>query len=339
MLKVGIIGATGYAGEELIKILLGHPRVTISYLAAEIEKPQPINRIFGHLSGRMEVVCKPLDIAEAKAKAEFFFLALPHRVSLEVAPQLLQDDMPVVDLSADYRFKDRGVYEEWYGVTHTDPGNLQKAVYGLPEWYRSRIRKSKFVANPGCYPTACLLGLLPLVKKGLIKPDSVIIDAKSGLTGAGRKASVDFFFSEINENAKAYKVDCHQHAPEIDQILSYIGKTSYQVVFVPHLLPLNRGILVTMYVQLKKASSIDVLYKLYRDSYCWEPFLRVFKDHAPQLKDVVGTNFCDIGVVKSKKHGLFILVAAIDNLIKGASGQAVQNMNIMCGFKESEGLL
>jgi len=259
---------------------------------------------------------------------------------MSLVPKFLSYGKKVIDLSADYRFKNTFVYESFYGVKHADKDNLKSAVYGLPELYRHKIRSAKLIANPGCYPTAAILALAPLVACGLIDYDSVVIDAKSGVTGAGRRVTEAFLFSEVYEDFKAYKVNVHQHAPEIDQVLSKLAIKKIKVTFVPHLLPLNRGILETIYVRKaagKPARPVD-LNQLYRKFYKNEPFVRIKNEGAfPRLKDVSGTNFCDIGI---KDFGdKIIVISAIDNLLKGASGQAVQNMNIMYKFPETMGLL
>jgi len=223
MIKVGLVGATGYAGKELIKILLRHPQARLTYLAAKIDKEEPIYKIFPHLKNKLNLKCEIFDIRRAIAEADLFFLALPHTVSMEMVPLLLSYKKKVIDLSADYRLKNTSVYEKWYKVIHKDKANLKKSVYGLPELYREKIKKADFIANPGCYPTAAILGITPALVSGIVDPDSIIIDAKSGVTGAGRKASLDFFYSEINESVKAYRVDNHQHMPEINQELSSLA--------------------------------------------------------------------------------------------------------------------
>lgn len=341
MLTVGVIGATGFAGEELLNILFRHPRVTIANVSAQIDKPRPISEIFPQFKNRISLICKEPDIKEITAQCELVFLALPHTVSMEYVPYLLKHNNRVIDLSADYRLKDTKVYEQFYKTRHKDTHYLKKAVYGLPEIYRAKIKDATLIANPGCYPTAAILALAPLVATQRVDSDSIIIDAKSGVTGAGRKLVEGFLFSEANEDFKAYKVNTHQHAPEIDQELSKLGGKKIQATFVPHLLPLNRGILETIYVKRsrKVAKSADqLLISLYKKFYKKEPFVRIRREgDFPRLKDVVGTNFCDICIYESPRQ--IIVVTAIDNLLKGASGQAVQNMNIMYNFPEQLGLV
>ena len=339
MIKVGIIGATGYTGEELIKILIRHPHVRLTYLAAKIDKEQPIDEIFPHLKNRLSLKCEILDIQKAISKADLFFLALPHTISIKVVPILLNHKKKVIDLSADYRLKNSNVYKKWYEVAHKDKINLKKSVYGLPELYREKIKNADLIANPGCYPTSAILSIAPALVSGIIKCDSIIIDAKSGATGIGRRASMSFFYSEINESIKAYKIDCHQHMPEIDQELSKIADKKVNVSFCPHLVPMNRGILETIYLKLKKKISLPQVLKIYERFYKTEPFVRIVEADSFSTKNVLDTNFCDIGLRISGNRGLLVVVSAIDNLLKGASGQAVQNMNIMCGFPEVGGLL
>jgi N-acetyl-gamma-glutamyl-phosphate reductase len=350
MLNVGIIGASGYAGEELIDILLSHPQARINYLAAKIDMSQPITKIFPRFKERTALICNnEIDLKEVCTKCDLVFLALPHTVSMEFAPKLLAAGKKVIDLSADYRLKDVSVYEKFYGVKHKDKARIKDAIYGLPEIYRNRIKPAKLIANPGCYPTVSLLALAPLLAFNLIEPESIIIDAKSGTTGAGRKAALEFFFSEINEDFRAYKINAHQHMPEINQELSFLACKKIAVTFVPHLLPVNRGILATIYA--KKSNKVTLrlrsgqaktqghkLLDIYKKFYKDEPFVRIKEEKEfPSLKDVRGTNFCDIGIHDDKDK--IIVIACIDNLLKGASGQAVQNMNIMYNFPEYTALL
>ncbi|MBM3255034.1 MAG: N-acetyl-gamma-glutamyl-phosphate reductase [Candidatus Omnitrophica bacterium] len=340
MINVGIIGVTGYAGEELIRILLNHPQVRITNLSAKIDKPLAIEQIFPKFSGRINLVCTLPDIKNIIASCELVFLALPHTVSMGLVPKLLKAGKKVIDLSADYRLKNTALYEKFYKLAHKDKPNIKKAVYGLPELYRVKIKGAKLLANPGCYPTAAILGLAPLVALDLLDLPSIIIDAKSGVSGAGRRADEAMLFAEVNEDFRAYKINVHQHSPEINQELSGLAGKKLAVTFVPHLLPLNKGILETIYV--KKAKNVKLkaknLQEMYKKFYQREPFVRIKKEgEYPRLKDVVGTNFCDIGIADFGES--VIIVSAIDNLLKGASGQAVQNMNIMYNFPEAMGLL
>ncbi len=335
MVKVSVIGATGFTGEKLIELLLNHPKVKISYLSAQLEKEGKISQFFPRFKGRLELPCRNLDLKKAAAAAEVIFLALPHRVSLKIVPYFLKRGKLVIDLSADYRFADPRVYEKFYRTAHKDKKNLKQAVYGLPEFYRDKIKKARLVANPGCYPTVSILSIAPLLKEKLIT--NIIIDAKSGVTGAGRQAHLAYHYAHLNGNLFAYKPFGHQHLPEIKQVLSDISKTKVELRFTPHVIPAERGILATVYANLTRSVTKSRLNKVYAKYYQQEPFVRFFGSDLPQLKDVVETNFCDIGFNLRGKD--IVIVGAIDNLIKGASGQAVQNMNIALGQEEKLGLL
>ncbi len=342
MLKIGIIGARGYTGEELLSILVNHKGVKITYLTARVDTPVPISKICPKFKGKPDLVCRNFNKGEALKSADLFFLALPHTASQSVVPLLLAGGKKVIDLSADYRIKDYKLYEKWYKAKHQDKKNLKISVYGLPELYSAKIKNADFIANPGCYPTAAILSLAPLIKANLLKPRKVIIDAKSGYSGAGRKQANDPFWQELKDNFKAYKVDKHQHSPEIEQELSRITNKQIAIIFVPHLLPIERGILETIYAQVSQNSKFksQKLISLYKKFYKDKPFVRIKNEgEFPQLKDVRNTNFCDIGLKLSEDKKSVVIVSAIDNLVKGACGQAVQNMNLMCGFKETEGLL
>jgi N-acetyl-gamma-glutamyl-phosphate reductase len=337
MLKVGVVGATGYAGEEVIKILINHKGVKITQLSAVIDKEEPISSIFPAFKGRLDLVCHKPDAEKMAKDVDLVFLALPHKISMEIAPAFLKSGKVVVDLSADYRL-DPQAYKTWYGTDHKDKENLPKAVYGLPEIYFDDIKKAKLIANPGCYPTSAILGIAPMVKEKIIDSGSIIIDSKSGVTGAGRKPDLALSFSEVNENLKAYKVNDHQHKPEINKILSQVAQQSIEVVFTPHLIPMNRGILSTIYMKLAKSLDTKSAIDVYKKFYKGKPFVRVYDEgKLPQIRDIVGSNYCDIGLKVT--GNMLIAVACIDNLKKGAAGQAVQNMNIIAGFDETEGLV
>ena len=338
MIKVGIVGISGYSGEATLELLLKHPDVRVTYVSANNTKGKIVD-IWPQLAGKTNHYCEKFDYKKAVALCDLVFLAVPHTVSMTIAPKLLDAGIPVIDLSGDYRLSTAYQYKKWYGTAHKDIANLGEAVYGLPELYREDIKKAKLVSNPGCYPTAALLALAPFVSIHGNSVQSIIIDAKSGVSGAGRKASVALNFCEVNENFKAYKVLNHQHAPEIDLYLSKISHKPVKINFVPHLLPVNRGILETIYVHLDQKVLKSVLHKVYKQFYKTEPFVRIVPlDEQPELKNVVGTNMCDIGLAISADKRLLVITSAIDNLIKGAAGQAVQNMNIMSGFKETAGL-
>ncbi|MBI4707852.1 MAG: N-acetyl-gamma-glutamyl-phosphate reductase [Candidatus Omnitrophica bacterium] len=340
MVNVGIVGATGYTGEELIDILLNHPNARVTSISSRSGTSQKISEIFPKFTNRTDLTCDPINVKEINKSCDIVFLALPHTVSMDLVPNFLKAGKKVIDLSADYRIKNLKTYEKYYQLKHKDAENVPMAVYGLPEIYRLKIRDARLIANPGCYPTVAILSLAPLVAFGLVDLDSLIIDAKSGVTGAGRKLAEGFLFSEVNDDFKAYKVGTHQHAPEIDQELSKLAGKKTKVTFVPHLLPLNRGILATIYVNKSQAAlrKKQSLIELYKKFYKKEPFVRIKEEgNFPRLKDVAGTNFCDIAVHDSGDK--IIVIGAIDNLLKGASGQAVQNMNIICGYPETAGLL
>ena len=342
-INVGIIGATGHTGEVLIELLLNHPNVKISHLynsGKSSTRAQAISDVFPKFKNRLELICKKPDWAEIKKDCDLIFLALPHTISMKFAPKLLSLGKKVIDLSADYRLKNASVYEKYYKAIHQDKDNLKEAIYGLPELNRAKIKTASLLANPGCYPTCAILSLAPLLALNLVDTSSIIIDAKSGVSGAGKKLENEYLFSEIQGDFRAYKVNVHQHAPEINQALSKLSGDKVEVVFVPHLLPIERGILSTIY--LKKIpgvkSRVKSLVELYKKFYKGETFIRIKPDGVfPRIKDVAKTNFCDIGI---KDFGQSIIViGVIDNLLKGASSQAVQNMNIMYKLPEATGLL
>ncbi len=336
-INASIVGATGYTGQELIDILLSHPNVRLTGLYSTTDEPRAISALVPRFFRRTELVCKKLNISEVSARSDAVFLALPHTQAMDLVPLLLKAGKLVIDLSADYRFKDLRAYEKAYNLKHKDKANIAKAVYGLPELYREKIKNAKLVANPGCYPACAILALAPLVVTGNIDLDLVIIDAKSGTSGAGKKAVQESLFSEVDEDFRAYKVNTHQHMPEIEQELSKLSGEKVGITFVPHLLPLKRGILETIYLRTDKKLSTESALDLYRKFYKNEPFIRIKDEGFPSIKDVCNTNFCDIGIKVFAKE--IIIVAAIDNLLKGASGQAVQNLNLMMDYPETSGLL
>ncbi|MDD5477738.1 MAG: N-acetyl-gamma-glutamyl-phosphate reductase [Candidatus Omnitrophica bacterium] len=343
MINVGIIGATGHTGEVLIELLLSHPNVKITRLYNSGKSSQGacvISDIFPKFKKRLDLVCTKPDWAQIKKDCDLIFLALPHTISMKFAPKLLSLGKRVIDLSADYRIKNQALYEKFYKISHLDKANLKQAVYGLPELNRAKIKTAKLLANPGCYPTSAILALAPLLAVNLVDTDSIIIDAKSGVSGAGKKLEKEYLFSEIQGDFRAYKVNVHQHSPEINQSLSKLSGKKIEVVFVPHLLPIERGILSTIYLKKSPGAKLKVnsVVELYKKFYKNEPFIRIKPDGVfPRIKDVVKTNFCDIGVKDFGKT--IIVICAIDNLLKGASAQAVQNMNIMYKLPETAGLL
>ncbi|MFH1791797.1 MAG: N-acetyl-gamma-glutamyl-phosphate reductase [Candidatus Omnitrophota bacterium] len=334
--KVAVVGATGYTGEEITDLLAGHGNVEITSLTAIVDKADKFSNMYPRFRGVVDIICKELDVNEVAALAEVIFLALPHRVSMQYAPKFLDAGRKVIDLSADYRL-DPETYASWYGARQSDAQNLSRAVYGLPEFFRAKIKDACLIANPGCYPTSVILAAAPAVISGMAAGE-IIADSKSGVTGAGRKASIGLLFGEVAENLKAYKINEHQHMPEMADVLKAVSGRDVALNFVPHLIPMRRGILSTVYIPLAKGVGEKDIFAKYREFYGDEPFVRLYEPgRLPEIKDVVNTNFCDIGLCA--KGGLLIVVACIDNLLKGAAGQAVQNMNIMCGFDEKEGLI
>ncbi|MBI4685943.1 MAG: N-acetyl-gamma-glutamyl-phosphate reductase [Nitrospirae bacterium] len=335
MLHVAICGGSGYTGGELIRLLSNHPFVKITAVTSEKSAGKVVSDLFPHLTNYSDLTYEPLDKKDLLPKADLFFMALPHAESQEAVDFFFRHGKKVIDLSADYRLKTPTVYEEWYSTPHRFRSTLKKAVYGLPELYRKKIAKASLVANPGCYPTGAILGLYPALKHKLIATDSIIIDSVSGTTGAGRKADMAFSYCEVNEGFKAYSVGTHRHTPEIEQELSAINNKNIKVDFTPHLAPYDRGILTTAYAKMKSNADTKKVFALYKKAYANEPFIRVLGEgRFPNVKNVRGTNLCDIGLTVNQRTGTLIIVTAIDNLIKGASGQAVHNMNIMMGFKE-----
>ncbi|MBI5056881.1 MAG: N-acetyl-gamma-glutamyl-phosphate reductase [Nitrospirae bacterium] len=339
MLKVAILGGSGYAGSELLRLLLSHPHVEVTAVTSERSAGTKIADSFLHLRNT-DLKFEPLDLKILKEKADLFFLCLPHKTSQEAVAALHKAGKKVVDFSADYRIKNIKVYQDWYNTSHNFPGLLKKAVYGLPEIYRKQIKKASIIANPGCYPTSAILGLAPVIGKDFIDSDSVIVDSKSGTSGAGRSPAQPLMFCEVNESVKAYAVTSHRHTPEIEQELSAVSKKKIKIIFTPHLMPIDRGILSTIYLRLKKKVNLSGVQKIYNEFYKDEPFVRVLNNGVyPTTKAVKGTNFCDLSVFHDKRTQSLIVVSAIDNLLKGASGAAVQNMNIMYGFDETAGLM
>ncbi len=337
VIRAGIVGATGYTGEEILRILSHHPHVEVSALSALVDSPVGFSKLFPRYQGVVDNACEPLDAARMAGCSDVVFLALPHTVSLRYVPQFLARKVRVIDLSADYRLP-AAIYQQWYHQPQPDTENLSHAVYGLPELYAEAIKDASLVANPGCYPTATVLALAPLFAGGYAKTRDIVIDAKSGVTGAGRKMSLGLLYGEVDGNAAAYKIGAHQHSPEIAQELSRVSGADVAILFVPHLIPLRRGILTTSYVPLKKEISQREVDDHYTRFYSGKPFVR-YRDKGvlPAIRDVVHTNYCDIAV--SVQGPLAVVVSAIDNLTKGAAGQAVQNMNLMFGLKETEGFM
>jgi len=338
MHRVAVVGASGYTGVELLRLLAGHPEVEVTCVTSRQQAGQPLSATFPSLAGIYDLKFEALEAAELAGRADVVFLAVPHQAAMGMVPDLLAAGCRVVDLSADYRLRDASVYAEWY-EPHQTPELLAEAVYGLPELYRERIREARLIANPGCYPTSAALALLPLLRHRLIDPATIIIDSKSGTSGAGRAAKVDTLYCEVNEGFKAYGLPRHRHTPEIEQTLSCVAGVPVTISFTPHLVPANRGILSTCYAALAGSSSVDDLLALYRQEYVDEPFVRILpKGVLPNISQVRGSNFCDVGLAVDPRTRRVIAVATIDNLVKGAAGQALQNMNQMLGCAEEAGL-
>ncbi|MCL5807100.1 MAG: N-acetyl-gamma-glutamyl-phosphate reductase [Deltaproteobacteria bacterium] len=338
MIKVGIYGGSGYTGQELMRLLINHPDAQVVAATSRRFAGVPVDEVYPVFSGMTDLVYTDASPEAIADLADIVFLALPHGIAMEFAPVFLQAGRKVIDLSADFRIHAAATYEAWYG-RHKTPGTLGEAVYGLPELHRDSIRSARLVANPGCYPTSIILGLAPVLKSHWIDTDSVIADSKSGVSGAGRDPQIASLFCEVAEGFKAYKVGGHRHTPEIEQELSALAEREMKISFTPHLLPVKRGILSTIYAKLSKEVTAEEATALYRAFYREESFVRICRSgQFPNLSSVVGSNYCDIGVTIDKRTGRIIIVSAIDNLIKGASGQAIQNMNLLCGLKEETGL-
>jgi N-acetyl-gamma-glutamyl-phosphate reductase len=338
MVKIGIAGASGYTGLELIRILTNHPETEIVFLTSETFQGENISKVFPSISGFVQTKLSSIK-SIFNETCDIVFLALPHTTSMEMVPKFLKGNAKVIDLSADFRLKNPAIYEEWYSTPHQQPDLLKEAVYGLPEIHREKIKSARLIANPGCYPTSTTLALAPLVTENWIDHSSIVVDSKSGISGAGRKASLGTQFSEINGGVSAYNVGVHRHTPEIEQELSALAKTNIKISFSPHLIPITRGMLSTVYINLKQDISAIELIQHFIKFYAEEPFIRILPlgKHA-NSHFTVSSNFCDISVHLDKRNQRAIITSAIDNLIKGASGQAVQNMNLMLGIPETTGL-
>ena len=338
MIKVAVLGATGYAGIELVRLLTNHPDVSIEILGSQTFKGQKISDVYPNLKGILDKECSEIDMDEV-AKCDVAFTALPHGASKTVIPALLETGVKVIDLSGDYRYDDVKVYEEWYGEPHSSPELLKESVYGLCELHREKIKKARLIGNPGCYTTCSILGAAPLLAKGWASKDNIIIDAKSGVTGAGRGLSLGCHFCECTETTKAYKVATHRHTSEIEQELSNISGENIVLSFTPHLIPQKRGILATIYMNLTDVHTAEEIQALYEEYYKDEHFVRVKPlGELPETKHVAGSNFVDIGVCVDKRLNRAIIVSALDNIVKGAAGQAIQNMNLMFGLDEKTAL-
>lgn len=334
-IKISIIGATGYTGAELVRLLSGHPQAELVALTTQSYVDMPFWEVYPHLYKYNQLIAEKMDLPRLLEQSDVLFVALPHGHAMPVAREAASSGKVVIDLGADFRLNDYRVYEEWYKVDHQARELLEDAVYGLPEVNREAVGKASLVANPGCYPTSAILALAPLLKNKLVNLKSIIIDSKSGVSGAGRGLSLGSHFSEINQNFKAYNVAIHRHTPEIEQELGKIAGEAVTVSFTPHLLPVTRGILSTVYAELASTLQQEDIQEIYQDYYQDEYFVRVLpKGILPQIKWVAGTNHCDIGITVDNRTGRVVVISAIDNLVKGAAGQAVQNMNIICGLPE-----
>ena len=337
MIRVGVLGATGYAGAELVRLLCAHKNVEITSLASKTYAGQKMSDVMPSLRGICDIVLEEADAERASEKCDVVFTALPHGVSHKVIKELYEKGLKVIDLSGDFRYNDLNVYKEWYGVEHACPELLEKSVYGLCELHRDEIKKSSLIGNPGCYTTCSILGLAPLLKEGIVETKNIIIDAKSGVSGAGRSLSLQTHFAECTETMKAYKIATHRHTSEIEQELSILANEEIILSFTPHLVPMKRGILVTEYANLKKPYTKEELLDIYKNFYKGEKFVRIL-DTLPEIKNVTGSNYVDISLTVDKRLNRVIVVAVIDNLIKGAAGQAIQNMNQLFDLPEYEGL-
>lgn len=339
MLRVAIIGASGYTGGELARLLCTHPKAEITAATSRQYDGVAFSELFPHLRTHHQLIVRNHSLDEVIDLADFIFCAVPHKTAMNIVPRLISAGKKVVDLSADFRIRDIAVYEQWY-QQHVAPELVPEAVYGLPELYREDIRQASLVANPGCYPTSIILALAPLLKAEYINSSSIIADSKSGTSGAGRGLALGTLFCEVNDGFRPYKVGgTHRHIPEIEQELSHLAGQPLTISFTPHLLPISRGIISTIYADLSRSADEKALHRIYGDYYGSERFVRILdQGQQPATQYVRGSNYCDIDLRIDTRTGRIILSSAIDNIVKGASGQAIQNMNLMCGFDEAAGL-
>ncbi len=338
-MKVGVIGASGYTGAEILRLLANHPETDVAYVTANTYRGTRVAMLYPHLAPYGDLQFDEFDGDEALERAEIFFVALPHGKAMDVVPGLHGSGAKVIDLSADYRLDSADEYREWYGVEHTSPELLQTAVYGLPEFFRRELKEATLVAVPGCYPTAVILALAPLLAEEVVSPEGLIADAKSGVSGAGRTLSLGTHFAQCNESVGPYNIGGHRHTPEMRIYLSRLGSSAVSLVFAPHLIPMNRGILATCYGRMRRSVSTAELNELYRDFYRESPFVVVLPEgELAQSKNVQGSNYCHVSPLTDDATGMAIAVSAIDNLVKGASGAAIQCMNIMTGCPEDMGI-
>ncbi|MBS3976401.1 MAG: N-acetyl-gamma-glutamyl-phosphate reductase [Syntrophomonadaceae bacterium] len=339
MYKVGIIGATGYTGFELTRILSRHPDIKLEALTSQSYEGKSAADVYPSLTGYVDAACEAPEIAGVVFRCDVVFVALPHGHAVPVALEVYRQGKKMVDLGADFRFSQAAIYQQWYGLEHQAPELLRQTVYGLPEINRQKIREAHMVANPGCYPTSAILALAPALAAGMIRLDSIVIDAKSGISGAGRNATIGSLFSEVNESVQPYNVACHRHTPEIEQALSQLAVQEVTVSFTPHLIPMTRGILSTVYASLDKKVTTEEVRGIYQSYYSGEPFVQILPDGQwPRTKSVSGSNHCHLNLTVDRRTGRLVVAAVIDNLVKGAAGQGVQNMNLMLGLPETTGL-
>ena len=344
MIRVGIVGATGYAGGELVRLLLGHPEARIVWYGSKSYIEKPYAMIYRNMFRLVENICKDDNLKEMAEQVDVIFTATPQGFLASLLDEELLEKVKLIDLSADFRIKDAATYEKWYSIEHKSPQFLDLAVYGLCEVNRNKVKQARLVANPGCYPTCSFLTVYPLVRAGMLELSTLIIDAKSGTSGAGRGAKTDNLYCEVNENIKAYGVASHRHTPEIEEQLSYVAGQKVTISFTPHLVPMNRGILITAYASLKRKAdgslpAADEIRAVYEECYKDESFVRFLPEGScPETKWVEGSNYVDVNVQTDERTGRVIMLGAMDNLVKGAAGQAVQNMNLLFGLPEDSGL-
>ena len=337
--RVGIIGANGYSGLELIRLLKHHPHVQVEMLMSHSTEGKSITEIAPHLKGICELPLEKVSIEEASKRLDCLFFATPAGVSGSLAPAFMDAGVSCIDLSGDFRLQDGALYEKWYKKTSADDSWLNQAVYGLPELNRERIKETQLVANPGCYPTATLLGLIPALQTGFIDPNHIVIDGKSGVSGAGRKPVLSSHFGEVNETVSAYKIGSHQHIPEIEQTIEQVIGRYVPVSFTTHLIPMTRGLMCTIYATLTEAVDTGTVIHAYKQYYESHPFVRIQEEGIyPTTKQVLGSNYCDIGLYCDERTHRMTIVSVIDNVVKGAAGQAIQNMNLIYGWEETTGL-
>ncbi|MDC3416889.1 N-acetyl-gamma-glutamyl-phosphate reductase [Aquibacillus salsiterrae] len=338
-MKIAVIGGTGYGAIELIRFLKNHPKVELTKVISHSQNGTKLSAVYPHLTDVIEMTMEALDVEELSKTIDLVFFATPSNVSKEYIPSLIEKGVKCIDLSGDFRLKSPESYERWYQSSPAPQAYVDKAVYGLSEIYGDQIKQANLIANPGCYPTATLLGLIPALKQQVIDPKSILIDAKSGVSGAGRGLSLNVHYSEMNENLKAYKLGQHKHIPEIEQILSNESGEDLTITFMTHLVPMTRGIMSTIYADLTEFKKTDEIIAFYHSFYQNHPFVRVRTDGSiPSTREVYGSNYCDIGIYADERTGKLTVISVIDNLVKGASGQAIQNMNLLYGWDVQTGI-